>query len=78
MEEVKEIFSRIHPFDTSVLQLNILPNGDYIPADFLGESRILKGLYLSGSPPGYYPILRMDPNAFRNSNNKLQSVTIVH
>lgn len=72
MDEVKAVFNRTAPIDILYLYLYIRPSGDYIPADLLGESTVSYQLELiSNSINPNYPLLEVDPNAFRSSKDTL-------
>lgn len=75
MEEVKAVFNRtIPPIDIFQLSLFIVPpSGDFVPADLLGQSRTDQ-LYFYGPLDSPYPLLSVDPNAFRSSINTLQYI----
>lgn len=64
MADVATAFQSKPALDIDSLTLNILPAGDSIPADLLGQSRIIGSLSIGG-----VGILRVDPNAFRASKN---------
>jgi len=76
MEELQELFSSIPPFEMKSLFLVIQPSGDFIPADVLDKSRVTDHLNFVGQISSIgmdksdepYPILKVDPNAFRNSD----------
>jgi len=69
MEEVKATFNNLTiPFYIQWLDIVSQPPGDYIPADLLGQIRVLALFSFCG--PSYefeYPFLSVDPLAFRSS-----------
>lgn len=71
MDEVKAVFSRTAPIDILYLYLYVRPTGDYIPADLLGGSTVSYHLELNSNSNLNYPLLEVDPNAFRSSKDTL-------
>lgn len=70
MEQIKYVFSNISPIDIDELTLDVPTSGDSIPVDLLGESRVINKMSIRGQYER--PLLTVDPNAFRSSNNTLQ------
>jgi len=59
------------------LQLTVRSEGDTIPADLLGQSRFATaGNLMVAAQSRLYPLLEVDPNAFRSSKNSLGRISI--
>lgn len=73
MSEIRDVFNQTPPIDISFsLDLFILPNETYIPANLLGESRLTNFLGLYGPSTS----LSVDPSAFDSSKDSLQLLTL--
>ncbi len=74
MEEVKSMFSSLAPIYIRQLVLNIRNPGDFIPADLLGSSRVTLLVIITDASlddPNTLSLIKIDPNAFRSSNQSL-------
>lgn len=67
MADVAAVFQSKPAMNITRLILRIRPEGDAIPADLLGQSRLTNELMVYG--PQNDPLLKVDPNAFRSSKN---------
>lgn len=66
MQEIKAAFSSLTtPITMRSIRLYIQPSGDTIPADVFGESIATYLFYIIGNRN--FPMLTVDPNAFRSS-----------
>ena len=73
MTEIRDLFNQTPPIDISFsLDLFILPNETYIPANLLGESRLTNFLGLYGPSTN----LSVDPSAFDSSRDSLKLLTL--
>lgn len=76
MADVATAFQSKPALDIHRLTLGIRPEGDSIPADLLGKSRITFYLAISLAEKGSTPVITIDTDASRSSKNSLQYVSL--